>query len=137
MLRGIDQSGILDTMISRRNPLLRSMAIGLQLCFVWLFAVCVFNCSSHEELEPACIALASDEISSTHQGESDCCPITATPASVIPDRRLDGPQLNGGQPMMIAPPAPAIALVVPHHSLTSITPACTGPPFERLCTLRI
>jgi hypothetical protein len=33
--------------------------------------------------------------------------------------------------------APSIAFPVSPHVSPSIPPACTGPPLERLCTLRI
>ena len=135
-VEGEDSFGYTDAVISGRNPLLQSIALGLPLCFMWLFAVCVANCSTHAESKTLCTALASEPCLSD-QHESDCCPVTATPVSALPDRRLPAPQVRATQQAVPGSPTQQIAFVVPCHLQTSIMNTCTGPPFEQLFALRI
>ena len=128
--------GYTGAVISGRNPLLRSIALGLPLCFLWLFAVCVANCSTHRESKSSCVPLTAEACLSD-QHESDCCPVTATPVSALTDRRLSSPQMRATQQVVAALPTLAIDFVVSCRAQISIPNTGTGPPTERFCALRI
>jgi hypothetical protein len=138
-LRGQRQSYIVALMFLTRTHLLRLTALGLPFCFLALSAVCVLNCSDRgEEIagasshESECL----EEVSLTDLDDcDDCCPISATPASAMTDRRVSAPFESDSEHFLHAINAPPETLTV--HVRPPISPACTGPPLERLCTLLI
>ena len=125
-----------DSVISSRSTLLQSIALALPVCFMWLFAICVANCSNHAESKTLCTALASEPCLSDPD-ESDCCPVAASPTVALPDRRLPSPGLRGAQQSATPSSILPLAFSVPCHAQRSIPNTSTGPPSKRLCALRI
>ena len=118
----------------RHLSIQRSIAIVLSISAVWLMVACMSLCSSHCSEPEMCETLASAEIDATH--ETDCCPITTTPVSLMPERLSFSLQVNSDQ--VIVPPTtqlssaslpPTLRIGVPYPS--------SSPPLSQSCVLRI
>lgn len=121
-------------MFSQRSALTRLVALVLPLCFVWIFTACVMICGAHAAEESKQHSIWSNsEAEISH--EADCCPLTNSQLSVLPDRRSIGLELNHHLPLRV--PCPWLAkarLLAPHPFPIR---SSTDPPFERLVSLRI
>jgi hypothetical protein len=123
-------------MKSQRLLIVRSMAILLSASVVWLMVACISLCASHcAEPQETCEALSSDEIDAAHEG--DCCPITRTPVSSMPERLTLNLQVSHAE-QATAPPAAQILDLNCHLSGRIEVPyPSSSPPLSQLCVLRI
>jgi hypothetical protein len=107
--------------------------------FLWAFAGCVSLCSIHSaETQKTHLAIPSSGIERSHDTDTDCCPITATPATALPERLLIGSQVCGDHHVSIALAHElSNQFAGGHVHNVSLAPSTSDPPFERLSILRI
>ena len=114
----------------------RCIAVLLSASVVWLMVACVSLCSSHciEQEEEASAPLSREEFDIAH--EVDCCPITSTPVSLMPERQSLSLVTNADQAITAAAPQ-LFNLKSVHSSRVEVPYTSSGPPLSQLCVLRI
>jgi hypothetical protein len=126
---------IVRKMVLRHSLLKRSLAIILPMCSAWLFIACVSLCSTHRvETQTHCTPTL---LNSVCFGQvPDCCPITTTFPSLLPERRVGTFLVNDHRAAVVPPLEPTRATLI-NNGCTSISVSGADPPFERLPSLRI
>src|SRR5215216_5206319 len=123
-------------MFSLESIFKRSIAILLPVCFVWTFAACVMICTAH-----ASEVLSERAISSFTESEFlsniDCCPVSTSQLSVLPDRRSPIPQFSGNHPALCSLSTELPQRGIATHTHKSFLRCFPDLPLDRLCTLRI
>src|SRR5690349_7230151 len=127
---------IVAEMVSRHYSFRRALAAGLALSFIWTTMACVSLCSSHStgRQKPHRAGL-SFQIESSN--ETDCCPITATQISSLPERPLLAPHPTDGHQALLAAPLRLTSGPAGKAASISGAPPSGDPPVERFRALRI
>jgi hypothetical protein len=126
-------------MVRRQSLLTRVLAAVLPGFFLWAFAGCVSLCSIHSaETQKTHLDVSSSGIERSHDTDTDCCPITATPATALPERLLIASQVCGDHHVSIALAQELSSHLAGGHVRSArLAPSTSDPPFERLSILRI
>ena len=135
--RDSSQHAIVSGMVRRQSLLTRVLAAVLPGFFLWAFAGCVSLCSLHSA-EVQKTHPPSSGIQSSHDTDTDCCPITATPATALPERPLIASQVCGDHHVHFAL-AHELSNQLASNQVQRVrlAPSTSDPPFERLSILRI
>lgn len=117
-------------MFSQRVTLKKLLAATLSVCLLGMLLGCVAICA--ERLEDSHAADAH-ELSEPCTDED--CPMTASAVSILPERSFLSPGFDDSvsQP----PPVFCVELISGGSARRLRFPSSPGPPFERLCVLRI
>lgn len=111
------------------------VAMVLPLCFAWTFVACVTLCSEH--ISNAQDAHAGGAAEMRGLDESDCCPITASATSLLPERITPIKQLCVDQQATAALSAHRLSEASCDNRCALIPSSSSDPPLMRLCVLRI
>lgn len=122
-------------MVLRHFLLKRSLAITLPMCSAWLFIACVSLCSTHS-VESQTHRTPTLLNSVCFGQDPDCCPITTTLPSVLPERRVVTFLVNNHLAVVVPRAEPTRETLI-NIGYTSISVSGADPPFERLPSLRI
>src|ERR1044071_6122005 len=114
----------------------RLLATALPLSFVWAFAACVTLCSENRVVDRAAHAIGP-MAEMYGCDEADCCPITGTPVSLLPERFSPRGQVSSSQPVLPPMSAQLPRDLVYTDTYTRIPAQSSGPPSTRLRVLRI
>jgi hypothetical protein len=82
-------------MFRLRSPFKRVLAALLPACLGWMVAACVMLCTAHASevrREQSVSPAGQTELSSSE----DCCPVTTSLTSALPDRRSPIPKAGAG-----------------------------------------
>ncbi len=109
----------------------------LPLCFTWIFVACVIFCCEHTA-ETHHTRLAYSITSVTGYDYDDCCPITHTLSSLMPERSSVAKQIDSH--FYQAPPMKAVNQPGDNptdYHCTRAPRLYSDPPLDHLCILRI
>jgi hypothetical protein len=114
----------------------RIVAMGLPLCFAWTFVACVTLCSEHiSNLQDAHATGSAAEMRGLD--EADCCPITTSATSLLPERITPIKQLGADQQATAARSAQRLSEASCDNRYALLSSSSSDPPLMRRCVLRI
>lgn len=122
-------------MLLPQSKFTRCLAVFLPVCFVWAFVACVIICS--EDVGHADEAQIVGFVEVNASDESDCCPMSDLPASLLPERPSFKAQISGDYQALTAPSIQSLPAIAFLYTRSTIGPSLHGPPLERLSVLRI
>jgi hypothetical protein len=123
-------------MFMPRSTLKRSLALFLPICFVWIFVACVMICTAHAaEVQNEHAVCSSPETELLPK--ADCCPISGSQMSVLPERRAPHPKVSGDHVALFAPSVGLAFQRLRAHNRVLAVPSFPDPPLARSCVLLI
>jgi hypothetical protein len=135
-LSGHIKQGILLGMKLPRISFERLVAMGLPLCFAWTFVACVTLCSEHiRNAQDAHATGSAAEMRGLD--ESDCCPITTSATSLLPERITPIKQLGADQQATAARSMQCLIEASRGNGYARLPASSSDPPLMRLGVLRI
>jgi hypothetical protein len=122
----------MTVMIFGKTQFLRSVAMTLATCLIWLGIACISLCAMHsEETEPENVSLSIHNAAT----DEDCCPVSAVVGSQLPERFTLQPLSSAAHPMAFT--SVLLTDIQPFESVPLTLAATPSPPFKRLSVLRI
>jgi hypothetical protein len=112
-------------------------ALVLPLTFLWTFIACVSICTDHSLDEAGCETVFTQVVEIASAQEFACCPIEASPASLLPDRS------SFSQRFCVSHSATPVlttilqAEIVPDPIPRGSDTIAGSPPLTQICVLRI